>query len=61
MRRSKRYLRDVHHSIAAEGSGRGQVIEAQQSRDDAVLINPTNHGPVHKEDYAVLIHRYSWK
>lgn len=51
------YLRNVHHSVAAEGSGRGQVVEAQQSGDNAVLINPANHGPIHKEDYTVLIHR----
>lgn len=51
------YLRNVHDGVAAEGSGRGQVVEAQQSGDNAVLINPANHGPIHKEDYTVLIHR----
>lgn len=50
------YLRDVHHSITAERSGRGQVIESQKGGDDTILINPANHGPIHKEDYAVLIH-----
>lgn len=50
------YLRDVHHSITAEGSGRGQVIKSQESRDDTILVDSANHGPIHKEDYAVLIH-----
>lgn len=56
-RSERSYLRDVHHSITAERSGRGQVIEAQKCRDDTILINPANHGPIHKKDYAVLIHR----
>lgn len=60
--RSKRwYLRDVHHCITAERSGRGQVIEAQKSRDDTILINSANHGAIHKEDYTVLIHRNACK
>lgn len=55
-KRSERsYLRNVHHSVTAEGPGRGQVIEAQQDRDDTILVNPANHGPIHKEDYAILI------
>lgn len=53
------YLRNVHHCVAAEGSGRGQVVEAQQGRDDTVLVNPANHAPIHKEDYAILIYGYA--
>lgn len=54
-RSARSYLRDVHHCVAAEGSGRGQVVEAQESGDDSILVNSADHGPIHKEDYAVLI------
>jgi len=51
------YLRDVHHRVTAQGSGGGEVVEAQKGGNDPVLVDPTDHGPVHEEDDAVLIHR----
>lgn len=60
-RSERSYLGDVHDGVAAERSGRGQVIETQKSRDDTVLINPANHGSVHEEDDAVLIHCNAWR
>ena len=50
------HLRDVHHGVTAQGAGGGEVVEAQQGGDDAVLVDPTDHGAVHEEDDAVLIH-----
>ena len=50
------HLSDVHHGVTAQGAGGGEVVEAQEGGDDAVLVDPTDHGAVHEEDDAILIH-----
>ena len=50
------HLRDVHDGVTAEGPSGGEVVEAKEGGDDAVLVDPTDHGAVHEEDDAVLVH-----
>jgi hypothetical protein len=54
------HLRNLHDGVTAEGPGRGEVIGAQQSGDDSILINTSDHGAVHEINEPKLVHCNSW-
>ena len=54
------YLRNIHDRIAAQGPGWGKIVGAQQSGDDPILINASDHGAVHEVDQPGLVHRDAW-
>lgn len=49
-------LTDIHAGIAAQWAHSSEVIGAQESRDDAVLIHLPNHGGIHKVHKPVFIY-----
>lgn len=54
--KSLSYLRNVHNRVTAERPSRCQVIGTQHSGDDPILINPPDHGAIHKVNQSKLVH-----
>lgn len=55
------YLRNIHNRVTAERPSRCQIIGTQYSGDYSILINPPDHGAIHKVNQPKLIHSDAWK
>ena len=50
------YLADVHARVTAQRPDGGEIVGPEQSGDDSVLVDLTDHGGVHEVHQAVFIH-----
>lgn len=54
--RSKSHLGHIHAGVTAQWPDSSEVIGAQQSGDDSILVNLPDHGGINKVHESVLVH-----